>query len=390
MDIYSKKSRWKIFLAIGGLLIVAISMVYTNFLATKLMEDEEKKMIRYKLALESLEYNQNEELECDVSFQNDFLITNTTIPTIWISQAGVIISGRNFGEEKDEDIPFLEKELEKIKRSGREPIIVEGLDGNSTLYYKNSFLVTLLTYFPIFQFLLIAGFIMVGYIAFNAARKGEQNRVWAGMAKETAHQLGTPISAIIGWIEHLKLIEGNNPETQEVVNELRNDVTRLELIADRFSKIGSAPDLEQINVYEELERCRNYMERRAPRKVNFIFPDPDRAAIPVMINPPLFDWVIENILRNALDAMDGKGTIEAKISEEKNFVIIDISDTGKGIPSSKHKTVFEPGFTTKKRGWGLGLSLAKRIVEEYHSGKIFVKKSTVKGTTFTIKLPKDQ
>ena len=389
MDIYAKKSRWKIYLTIGGLLIVAISMFYTNFLASKLTQEEEKKMLQYKEALESISYQEEEELNCDLTFQNEFIVSNTTIPLIMVNDAGIILGGRNFGEEKDIDIPFLEKELVKIKAIHREPIIISTPEGNTSLYYKNSILLTLMTYFPIFQFLLIIGFITIGYIAFNAARRAEQNRVWAGMAKETAHQLGTPISAIIGWIEHLKMMESTD-ETQEIVSELRNDVTRLELIADRFSKIGSAPELEEINVYEQLDRCRAYMQRRASRKVQFKFPNPERKAISVMINPPLFDWVIENLLRNALDAMDGKGIIHARISEDKNFVTIDISDTGKGIPSSKHKTIFEPGFTTKKRGWGLGLSLAKRIVEEYHSGKIFVKKSIVKeGTTFTIRLPKD-
>ncbi len=178
-------------------------------------------------------------------------------------------------------------------------------------------------------------------------------------------------------------------ETLEIVSELENDVSRLELVADRFSKIGSAPKMEEINVFEELEKCRAYMQRRAPRKMVFEFPDPKSEPIIVKINPPLFDWVVENLLRNALDAMDGKGKISAIIYEESGFVNIDITDTGKGIPSSKFKTVFQPGYTTKKRGWGLGLSLTKRIIENYHLGKIFVKKSIIdEGTTFTIKLPK--
>jgi len=189
----------------------------------------------------------------------------------------------------------------------------------------------------------------------------KQNQVWVGMAKETAHQLGTPISGIIGWIDHLRMLKPEEEEVQEVLDELGNDVERLNLIADRFSKIGSEPKLTPINIYQELDACRNYMQRRASRKTVFDFPSPDKS-LNVKINPPLFAWVVENLLRNALDAMDGKG---------------------------KFKTVFEPGFTTKKRGWGLGLSLAKRIIESYHSGRIFVKKSGIdQGTTFVIKLPK--
>ena len=210
------------------------------------------------------------------------------------------------------------------------------------------------------------------------------------MAKETAHQLGTPISAIVAWIEHLKLLREGDEETQEILGELRNDVSRLELIADRFSKIGSAPKLEPIDVYEELDKCRAYMQRRASRKIAFEFPAPgNQPAKPIRINPHLFDWVVENLLRNALDAMESSGKISAEVYDDADYIYIDISDTGKGIPAGKHKTVFQPGYTTKKRGWGLGLSLAKRIVEEYHSGKIFVKRSEEgQGTTFTIQMPK--
>ena len=211
------------------------------------------------------------------------------------------------------------------------------------------------------------------------------------MAKETAHQLGTPITAILGWIEHLKMIHEKDEETQEVLVELNNDIDRLNLVADRFSKIGAIPELKETNIYQEVENMRVYMERRAPRKVEFDFPGIEHSALNVNINPPLFNWVVENLLRNALDALDGKGKISAQIYEEKEFVCIDVSDTGKGIPNSKFKTVFQPGFSTKKRGWGLGLSLAKRIIESYHSGKIFVKNSILnEGTTFTIKLPKSK
>ena len=208
------------------------------------------------------------------------------------------------------------------------------------------------------------------------------------MAKETAHQLGTPISAILAWIEHLKTIS-DDADQQEIIQELSKDVNRLELIADRFSKIGSAPKLDKVNVIEELNDMMVYMKRRAAKKVEFSFPQHVASEVfHVAINKHLFDWVIENLLRNSLDAMDGKGEISIQVNKESDGVHININDSGKGIPNSKFKTVFEPGFSTKKRGWGLGLSLAKRIIENYHKGKIFVKNSKLdEGTTFSIILP---
>jgi signal transduction histidine kinase len=237
------------------------------------------------------------------------------------------------------------------------------------------------------QFILIATFILFGYLGLSSARRSEQNQVWVGMAKETAHQLGTPISAIIGWIDHLKMKHERDAETQDILLELEKDVDRLELITERFSKIGSAPALQAVNIAVELDKCRSYMQKRSSRQIDFPTPNSDVAN--VMINPPLFDWVIENLLRNALDAMEGKGKITATIAEDKRFVFIELSDTGKGIPAGKHKIVFEPGYTTKKRGWGLGLSLAKRIIEDYHKGKIYISRSAPnEGTTFTIRLSK--
>lgn len=385
MDIYSQKSRWKWYLAAAGLIIIAISVVYTNYLASKLAQEERNKVKNYVMAQEMINDMDNEDEEqCDLTLQTEILQSNSTIPVILVNDRGGIDAAVNFSDDKIADHDYLKKEVQKLEDQGFQPI--QGFA--YSIYYKNSTLLTLLTYFPIFQFILIAAFISIGYMAFSNARVAEQNQVWVGMAKETAHQLGTPISAIIAWIEHLKIMREGDGEVEEVLQELSNDVKRLDLISDRFSKIGSTPKLEKINIYEELEKCRVYMQRRAPRKVGFDFPDPQSTPLMVNINPPLFDWVVENLLRNALDAMDGKGQISAQIIKEKDFVTIDLNDTGKGIPSSKFKTVFQPGYTTKKRGWGLGLSLAKRIIESYHSGKIFVKKSVVnEGTTFTIKLP---
>lgn len=385
MDIYTRKSRLKLYLGIAGLIIVAISMFYTNYLTGKLADEERKKVGLYLRAMEDLSDTDDEDAQfCDFTLHFQILQSNTTIPVMVVNDRGGIDDFINI--KGDTSTLALQQEVERMKEEGFEPI--EGFA--YSIYYKESTLLKQLRYFPLVQLILIAAFVGFGYMGFNSARRAEQNRVWVGMAKETAHQLGTPISAIVAWIEHLKSIRDQDGEVQEVLGELRDDVSRLELIADRFSKIGSAPKLEEVNVYEELDRCRAYMQRRAPRKVAFNFPDPAaQNGKTIRINPHLFDWVVENLLRNALDAMDGSGSISAEVYNDNDFVYIDISDTGKGIPANKFKTVFQPGFTTKKRGWGLGLSLAKRIVEEYHSGKIFVKRSEEgKGTTFTIQMPK--
>ena len=385
MNTYNLKSYWKIYLAIAGVLIILISMLFTDYLAKKLAEEERKKIDNWALALQKI--NELPDPNTDITLHTAIMESNTTIPIILVNDRGGIDSGRNFGESQDGDTLFLRKELKKIMLEGQKPIKLSMDSG--LLYYKNSKILTLLNYFPVVQFILVSAFIGFGYIGFNNARRSEQNQVWVGMAKETAHQLGTPISAILAWIEHLRMMYEGDENTIEILDELDKDVDRLELIAERFSKIGSSPVLEPINIYEKLEECREYMQRRSPRKVKFEFPEAEHESLLVNINAPLFDWVIENLLRNALDSMDGVGTISAIIFEDASNVYIDITDTGKGIPQSKFKRVFRPGYTTKKRGWGLGLSLAKRIIEEYHKGKILVKKSEPnKGTTFGIKLPK--
>lgn len=387
MDIYSRKSRWKIYLATAGALIVAVSVLYTNYLAGKLAKEEENKVRLWEYAQQQVNKLEDEavltqESNCDFQVYLEILQSNQTIPVILTDDRGRVTDAANFGSSLDSNHVYLKNELAKMIASGAEPI--QGFA--YSIYYKESNILKQLRFFPLIQLLLIAAFIFLGYLAFNAARRAEQNRVWAGMAKETAHQLGTPISAIIAWIEHLRTIQDD--ETQDILDELKSDVDRLELIADRFSKIGSAPKLEHTDVYTEIEKCFTYMQRRASRKVSFEFEPPEEKLL-LHINPPLFEWVVENLLRNALDATEGKGKISAEVYEDQDFAYVDISDTGKGIPGSKFKTVFQPGYTTKKRGWGLGLSLTKRIIEEYHGGKIYVKKSVEgEGTTFTIKLPK--
>ena len=387
MDIYQEKSNWKIYLAVMGILILTASLIYTTTVANNLADEERKKVEQWVIATETYTSADQEEIEsCDYELFQTIILSNKTVPMILVDDTGSILFGANFGEERDTDFNYLEKKLVQFKNNGYEP--VAGGEGN-LLYYEDSRTLKMLTYFPFIQLALIGAFIAFGYFSFSSARKSEQNQVWVGMAKETAHQLGTPITAIVAWIEHLRLIHEGNEETAEVLDELNKDVNRLNLIADRFSKIGAVPELKKVNIYKELENMKNYMQRRAPRKVSFHFPEADSTPLFAQINAPLFNWVTENLMRNALDAMDGKGQISAKVTEDKDFINIDISDTGKGIPANKLKTVFQPGYSTKTRGWGLGLSLAKRIIESYHSGKIFVKKSQLnKGTTFTIKLPK--
>lgn len=382
MDIFSKKSRWKIYLGVGGVLILIVSLVYTRYLSRMLAQSERTKVENFVSALHQLT-DPNKALDEDITLQREIVSSNTTIPVAIENDQGGIDFSVNF--ERDDEA-YVKREVEKLKKEGFKPI--PGFAG-TFVYFKESRVLRQLRYFPLIQFILIAAFISFGYLSFSSARRAEQNQVWVGMAKETAHQLGTPISAIIAWIEHLKVIIEEGNEAHEVLAELRKDVERLELVADRFSKIGSTPVLEPVNIYNELDKCRAYMQARAPRKVSFYFPEPLHEPLFVNLNPHLFDWVLENILRNAIDAMDGTGSIRAEVYEDGDTVSIDISDTGKGIPHNKFRAVFQPGYTTKKRGWGLGLSLAKRIIEEYHNGKIFVKRSEEgKGTTFAIRFPK--
>jgi signal transduction histidine kinase len=240
-------------------------------------------------------------------------------------------------------------------------------------------------YYPIIQLLIVALFIIITLIAISTRNKSTQNQVWAGMAKETAHQLGTPLSSLQGWVEILK----DNPDCEKIVKEMSKDIDRLKLVSDRFGKIGSSAQLEEIDIVEQINQMVAYIKRRATEKVSFSVNTNGEDEIVAMINGPLFDWVIENLLKNALDAMEGKGSISVNIKNAPTQVTVDVSDTGKGISKQNIAKVFKPGFTTKKRGWGLGLSLSKRIIEQYHKGELFVKASEVgKGTTFRIVLKK--
>ncbi|MCW5922201.1 MAG: HAMP domain-containing histidine kinase [Saprospiraceae bacterium] len=396
MDIYTRTSYWKWYLAAGGVLIIIISLFYTRFLADQLIEREKQQAEQFAEAMRMLTKTRTDTLANyeDLTLHLKIIEQNTTIPIVMLNEKGEIEAYRNIDERNLDtmEIEEVRKALDRMTKqdTGRIEIHLPP-DIHKTLIYTHSRLLWWLELYPVVQLLLIAAFIALGYIGFSTARRAEQNQVWLGMAKETAHQLGTPITAILGWIETLKAVNEERPDNQEMLDELRNDVTRLELVADRFSKIGAAPDLTPTNVFEQLEKNRDYMQRRAPRRVEFDFPAPsEHSPLMVGINAPLFDWVVENLLRNAIDALEGgMGKITAQVYEEGRYVCLDITDTGKGIPPGKFGTVFKPGYSTKTRGWGLGLSLSKRIVEEYHSGKIFVKQSEIgKGTTFTVKLPK--
>lgn len=393
MDIYSRKSQWKWYLAAAGVAIVAISLLYTKYLVERLADRERQQAQQFAEAMRQIGRT-DVDLNCDFTLPGRIIEENTTIPVVVLDEAYQIelyrnIDDRNLDTMTIEDVQLA---LARMIENGADTIRIRiPPDIDKMLIYSHSNLLSLLEWYPYVQLFLIAVFIAFGYMGFSSARRAEENQVWLGMAKETAHQLGTPITAILGWVEALKSINEDNPVNQEMLDELRNDVTRLELVADRFSKIGAHPELRPINIYDQLAICRDYMQRRAPRRVTFDFPVPaEHEPLLVAINAPLFDWVVENLLRNAIDAMEGGiGNITAVVYEEPGFVCFDVTDTGKGIPVRKFGTVFKPGYSTKTRGWGLGLSLSKRIVVQYHKGKIFVKHSEIdKGTTFTVKLPK--
>ena len=320
------------------------------------------------------------------SFFSEVVLNSASVPVIITDSTGKnVYQCGNIPANKVQDKVWMAKTL-KSMASQNTPIRVDLADtGVHYIFYQDSFLLTQLKYYPVVQFAVIAVFLLIAYLLFSYARKSEQNQVWVGMAKETAHQLGTPLSSMVAWMELLKL-KGLDEET---IREIEKDVQRLETITDRFSKIGSAAKLEKTNVVEMVYETVNYIRSRISAKVVFNI-QPDRShEIIIPLNLHLFEWVIENLCKNAVDAMEGNGQVNIEITEDVDHIHIDIGDTGKGIPKSRFKTIFRPGYTSKARGWGLGLTLSKRIVENYHSGRIFVKSSVMnKGTTFRIILKK--
>ncbi len=382
MNIYNQKRRWKLLLFFVAILIGAGSLFYTNYLMKKLSDEERKRVELWAIANEEIQKSNPDQ---DVSFVFHVLLSNNTIPVILANPKDSIISYRNLDSLKMQNPQFRHKTLEDMKRN-HTPIEIELLNGKRNfIYFNDSTLITQLYYYPFIQLAIISLFILVSYLAFSTSRKSEQNHVWLGMSKETAHQLGTPISSLMGWVEVLKL---ENPENPNIA-EIEKDVKRLERVAERFSKIGSTPALKKEPIQKALKSAIKYIKNRSSQKIQFDINIQDKNTIQIPLSLNLFEWVIENICRNAIDAMNGEGKITINLSELENQVYIDISDTGKGISKSKQKTVFQPGYTTKQRGWGLGLSLSKRIIEEYHNGRISIKQSDPKtGTTFRIILNK--
>ena len=396
MDIYLKRKRGKILLLAVAVLIGVASLLYTNWLTGKMANEEQKKVELWaqatkRLAESGIQNSSQAGMEqlntAYLPLIQAILEQNTTIPVLIVDPDGKFNNEANisFSEARREQV--LTNELEKMKTHA-EPIRIvlsDEEDDYLLLYYRESNILRNLRYYPFVQLFVIMVFIIAAYSAFNATQRAEQNQVWVGMSKETAHQLGTPISSLMAWIEILKLQDVE----ASIVKEFEEDTKRLEKITERFSKIGSKPELSPTSLKEVINSTIGYLETRSSHKVKFekTFDEENDLFIP--LNAALFSWVIENICKNAIDAMDNSGIIRVELEEKENSVILDITDTGKGVPKSQFKTIFHPGFSTKKRGWGLGLSLAKRIVENYHQGKIFIKWSEIgKGTTFRMVLKK--
>lgn len=320
------------------------------------------------------------------SFLIDIASNASSVPVIITDSTGKnVLQFGNLNVSGDEDSTFWHEQI-ALMRSENTPIQITFLDqGKTLIFYKSSPLLLKMQFFPLMQILIIALFLLIAYLLFSYARKAEQNQVWAGMAKETAHQIGTPLSSLIAWIELLKMEDSNF----EGIREMEKDVERLETITERFSKIGSTPVLENADLIKLLEETVEYLRPRTSKKISYTLQAPLQERIILPMNEALFQWVIENLCKNAIDAMNGQGKIVIAVKTEGSQVIIDISDTGKGIAKSELKAVFKPGYTSKKRGWGLGLTLAKRIIKDYHKGKIFVRTSAInEGTTFRIVLKK--
>lgn len=367
--------NWKTFLVLIAMLIAAISLYYANNLTKKLAIEERKKVQAMGLAFEEILQSKEGDI---YNLASSLISENTTIPVIFVNKEGKIIDSKNIDSVNNADI--MNEKLIQLKNS-HDPIEYTVSESEKQyIYYGESQLLTQLRYFPYVLLVILFLFLIIVASYINSSGRYIQDRVWVGMSKETAHQLGTPLTSLVAWIEYLKDTEIE----KAALNEMEKDVERLQLIADRFSKIGSQPQLQEEMLLDHLNNIVGYMQKRASRNVKFSM-ESNKQDVLVLISGPLFDWVIENLIRNALDAMDGTGHIHISVRDEITRTLIDISDTGKGIAPKNIKMVFKPGFSTKKRGWGLGLSLSKRIMSEYHYGDIFVKKSEVgKGTTFRI------
>ena len=355
--------------------IATASLWVSNLIVEDLKQEEERRMAVWASAMTSLI---NAEVGENVSLENEILTSNKTIPVVMMDKVGNIISHNNIQESK------LERVAAEMRATGSKIEVPLGDGEFCYIYYDDSATLVQLSYYPYIQLAVVVLFFVICFVAVLSSKRAEQNRVWVGLSKETAHQLGTPISSLMAWIEVLKAKYADD----ELLPEMERDVQRLQMVADRFSKIGSRTEPVPEDVSAVVGKAVEYMKRRSPAKVKYNLSFPD-ASLSARLNVPLMEWVFENLCKNAIDAMEGSGEISVVVADDGDKVLVDVTDTGKGIAKSRWKMIFEPGFTTKPRGWGLGLSLAKRIVEEFHKGRIYIKKSLPgKGTTFRIELKK--
>jgi K+-sensing histidine kinase KdpD len=385
---YKSVKTFRYLFIIVAIIIAIASDWITNSLVNELKEEERKKIELWAKSVALISTQAiSEDTNTDVFNNYDQLISelisgNTTIPVFYVNELDNVIWKKNIPPQKENDTVFIKQKIKAFKKK-HAPIAIH-LDENIVqyVYYDDSTVLKQLQMFPFVQLGVVFIFIIVSFLALNSTQKAEQNRVWVGLSKETAHQLGTPISSLMAWVEYLKT-KNTDPG---FLDEMDKDVQRLKTIAERFSKIGSRPEPEPVDLNKTVRNTVEYMERRISSKVNITSHFPQEPLC-ILMNESLFGWTLENLIKNAVDAMDGQGKIIISAQKKGEKIILDISDTGKGIPKSKFKSVFQPGYTTKKRGWGLGLSLVKRIIESYQKGKIYVYKSELgKGTTFRIEL----
>jgi len=376
--------NWRTALAIVAIAIVSGTIFYSQYLARKIGNDERQKVQLWVEASKSILNNPS----MDLSLPNMVRNEQRSVPIIETNESDSIIDYVNLDSARAvRDSDYLPNKLKQFK-SENKPLIIQLSEKPyvaNKYYYGHTPLLDQVRYYPLVQLLIVGLFIVVTLTAINTSFRSRQNQLWVGMAKETAHQLGTPLSSLEGWVEMQK----ENTPGNQLIHEMEKDVNRLKLVSERFSKIGSAPHLEERNLVEQVKNMIDYIKKRAGGKVQFKLESKTGDTLMAQISPALFDWVIENLLKNALDAMEGKGSITVNISNQEKEIWVDVSDTGKGIARQNIGKVFNPGFTTKKRGWGLGLSLSKRIIEQFHKGRLFVKQSEPnKGTIFRIILPK--
>jgi len=386
MKLFEQIKNIRLILIVIAIIIAILSLFTSNYLITDLQKEETNKVEVWAEAMRSL--NQADE-QTDLNLVLKVINGNNTIPVVVLDQNGEVQTSRNLGKtfKEDEDSISKIKEMAKNMKAGHQPIRIKLEQENEyiEICYDESLMLKRLTVYPYIQLSVVIIFVLIALLALFSTMKAEQNKVWVGLSKETAHQLGTPISSLMAWLE---ILQENYPD-DDLLPEMEKDIKRLQLIAERFSKIGSIPEPRPVNIVEIINRVVEYMDRRTSSKVTITTNFKQTEDINVYMVESLFEWVIENLCKNAVDAMNGTGHIDISLEQNNKNIIIEVKDNGKGMPKANYKSVFKPGFTTKRRGWGLGLSLAKRIIEEYHKGRIFVKYSEIgKGTTFRIELPK--